>query len=64
MSDEQRVSVKIGRTFNTGNHTSLRIDLGWEGDVRRDELNKYTQVAEFLEYRIQEVYNKIQSDKK
>lgn len=29
----QRVKVAIGRTFNTGNYESIRIDIGLEADT-------------------------------
>lgn len=32
-----RIKVNIGRTFNMGNFESLRIDAGYETDVKKGE---------------------------
>ncbi len=28
-----RVKISVGKTYNTGNYTSLRVDIGFEEDV-------------------------------
>jgi hypothetical protein len=58
-----KISVLIGRKFNTGNYTSLNIQLGWEGEVPgRNVHGAHESIAEDLEKRIQKIYNKIQGD--
>jgi len=56
-----KISVLIGRKFNTGNCTSLNIQLGWEGEVLEINVHgAHESIAEDLEKRIQKIYNKIQ----
>lgn len=59
-----KVSYSMGVTINTGNFESVRIDIGVEDDVRKDEdvLAATERVSKFVETRLEKKVDSLRKD--
>ena len=56
MLTNRRIDVKIGRTINTGNYESERIDISLGGDIEESDIleNSIKEIYDLLEIQITE----------
>lgn len=49
-----KIDVRLGATINTGNFQSLRIDIGVEDEVRKDEHidQAFDRVYKYVEHKL------------
>ena len=54
MLTNRRIDVKIGRTINTGNYESERIDISLGGDIEESDIleNSIKEIYDLLEIQI------------
>jgi len=50
----RRIEVKMGMTINLGDYQSQRIDLGFSGDIKDDEIleEKYDEILTWVENKL------------